>query len=39
MLQIAEALFVSDKVIHRAINHRPRIRPVLKYDFESEAKA
>lgn len=30
--QIADALFVSEKTIRRAINGRPRIRPVLKFN-------
>lgn len=30
--QIADALFVSKKTIQRAINGRPRIRPVLKFN-------
>ena len=29
--QIADALFVCEKTIRRAINERPRIRPILKY--------
>ena len=30
--QIADALFVCEKTIRRAINERPRIRPILKYE-------
>ena len=30
--QIADALFVCEKTIRRAINERLRIRPVLKYE-------
>ena len=30
--QIADALFVCKKTIRRAINERPRIRPILKYE-------
>lgn len=32
--QIADALCVSDKTITRAINGRPRIRPILTYTEE-----
>lgn len=34
--QIAEALFVCEKTIERALKGRPRIRPVLVYDFKKE---
>jgi DNA-binding transcriptional regulator LsrR (DeoR family) len=34
--QIAEALHVCEKTITRALNNKPRIRPVLKYDKEEE---
>ena len=30
--QIADALIVCEKTIRRAINERPRIRPILKYE-------
>jgi DNA-binding XRE family transcriptional regulator len=30
--QIADALFVGSKTVRRAINGRPRIRPILKYE-------
>lgn len=30
--QIAEALYCSTKTIRRAINGRPKIRPILKYE-------
>lgn len=30
--QISDALFVCEKTIRRAINSRPRIRPILKYE-------
>lgn len=32
LLQIAEALNVCEKTIRRAINGKPRIRPILHYD-------
>jgi predicted DNA-binding protein YlxM (UPF0122 family) len=32
--QIANALFVSDKTISKAIHGRPRIRPILTYTEE-----
>lgn len=34
--QIAEALYCSTKTIRRAINGRPRTRPILVYDGEVE---
>ena len=30
--QIANALYVHEKTVARAIGNRPRIRPVLKYE-------
>ena len=36
LLEIAMALNVCDRTIRRAINGRPRIKPVLTYE-ESEA--
>ena len=35
--QIADALYVCSRTIKRAINGRPRIRPILKYE-EKEGK-
>lgn len=32
MLEIANALNVCEKTVRRAINGKPRIRPVLEYD-------
>ena len=34
--EIAEALHVSTKTVTRAIDGRPRIRPILTYDGEVE---
>lgn len=36
--QLADALCVSIKTITRAIHGRPKIRPILKYDFEEEIR-
>lgn len=36
--QLADALCVSTKTIRRAIHGRPKIRPMLKYDFEEEIR-
>lgn len=36
LLQIADALYVGEKTIRRALMGRPKIRPVLKYDFTKE---
>jgi hypothetical protein len=30
--QIADALYVCKQTVRRAINGRPRIRPILKYE-------
>ena len=32
--QIADALYVCTKTVRRAINGRPKIRPILKYEGE-----
>lgn len=34
--QIAAALYVSERTIRKALKGRPRIRPVLHYDFENK---
>ena len=34
--QIADALYVCTKTVRRAINGRPRIRPILKYTKEDK---
>lgn len=34
--QIADALFVCTKTVIRAIDGRPRIRPILKYEEEGQ---
>ena len=31
-IQIADALFVCEKTIARALKNKPRIRPILKYE-------
>lgn len=36
--EIANALFVSTKVISRAFRGRPRIKKILEYDFSEENK-
>lgn len=36
--QIAGALYVCPKTIRRAINGRPRIRPILKYEEKEGAE-
>lgn len=36
--QIAAALYVCEKTIRRAINGRPRIRPILKYEEKEGAE-
>ena len=35
--QIADALYVCTKTVRRAIQGRPRIRPILKYTKESKS--
>lgn len=32
--QIADALFVCEKTIHRALKNKPKKRPILKYEME-----
>ena len=31
-LQIADALYVCEKAVQRALKGKPRIRPILKYE-------
>ena len=32
--QIADALFVCEKTIRRALKNKPKTRPILKYEME-----
>jgi len=32
--QIADALYVCEKTVQRALKGKPRIRPILKYEYE-----
>lgn len=35
-LQIAEALYVCEMTVRRALKSKPRIRPILKYERTKE---